>query len=270
MRFRALGAASAVSAITAGVVVAGRGTLVSPPIRHPASLPHWWQSVGPLMGVFSMLRLAVIASGAYCVLLLGLVSAADLVAGEQGPRLVARTHLLGVRRALTLALGASAAGALVAGCASAGSRAPLVPRPVLTYVSPVSPATGPSSLGAGGLSAGGPKPRVSAGPLTRQRHSVVARPKSSSGARARPAKPSLGVASPSHAEAVWSVRPGDNLWSIASTTLERRLGRAASDQEVDTYWQAVIEVNRQRLPVPSDPSLLFAGDLIELPPSAAT
>ena len=145
MRLRALGAASAVSAITAGVVVAGSGTLVSPPIRHPASLPHWWQSVGPLMGVFSILRLAVIASGAYSVLLLGLIAAAGPVAGEQGPRLVARTHLLGARRALTLALGASAAGALVAGCASAGSRAPLVPRPVLTYVGPVSPASGPSS-----------------------------------------------------------------------------------------------------------------------------
>jgi hypothetical protein len=64
------------------------------------------------------------------------------------------------------------------------------------------------------------------------------------------------------------VEPGDNLWSIASTTLESRLGRAASDQEIVAYWQAVIEVNRRRLPVPSDPSLLFAGDLIQLPPIA--
>jgi hypothetical protein len=247
MSLRALGTATALCTITAVVAIAGRGTLVAPPIGHPATLLLWWRSVGPLVGVFSLVRVAVIASGAYCVLLLGLVAAAGLMAGEQGSRLVARTHLWGVRRALTLALGASTAGVLFAGCASTGGRATPTPRPVLTYVGASSPASAPSSHRG---SASDPQ--------------TVARPRTIP--RERPAAHRPAVALPSLPDAVWTVQPGDNLWSIASMTLESRLGRAASDQEIGAYWQAVIEINLQRLPVPSDPGLLFAGDVIELPP----
>jgi hypothetical protein len=35
--------------------------------------------------------------------------------------------------------------------------------------------------------------------------------------------------------------------------------------DVAAYWIRVMAANRDRLPVPADPSLLFPGDLILLP-----
>ena len=64
----------------------------------------------------------------------------------------------------------------------------------------------------------------------------------------------------------WIVRPGDNLWFIAEQTLAAGWDRSPSDRQVAGYWMSVIATNRSRLPDPSDPSLLFAGDIIVLPP----
>jgi hypothetical protein len=64
----------------------------------------------------------------------------------------------------------------------------------------------------------------------------------------------------------WIVRPGDNLWSIAEQTLAAAWDDSPGDRQVAGYWMTVIAVNRSRLPEPSDPSLLFAGDVILLPP----
>jgi hypothetical protein len=61
------------------------------------------------------------------------------------------------------------------------------------------------------------------------------------------------------------VRPGDNLWFIAERTLAASWGRSPTDRQVGGYWLTVIAANRSRLPDPSDPSLLFAGDIILLP-----
>jgi nucleoid-associated protein YgaU len=61
------------------------------------------------------------------------------------------------------------------------------------------------------------------------------------------------------------VRPGDNLWFIAEQTLAAAWGRSPTDRQVGGYWLRVITANRSRLPVPSDPSLLFPGDVILLP-----
>ena len=42
-----------------------------------------------------------------------------------------------------------------------------------------------------------------------------------------------------------------------------------SDRQVSGYWLSVIAANRSRLPDPVDPSLLFPGDVILLPPPPA-
>jgi nucleoid-associated protein YgaU len=67
----------------------------------------------------------------------------------------------------------------------------------------------------------------------------------------------------------WVVRPGDNLWSIAARALGASWGRPPDVREVGPYWWRVVEVNRPRLPNPSDPNLLFAGDQVTLPPPPA-
>ena len=63
----------------------------------------------------------------------------------------------------------------------------------------------------------------------------------------------------------WTVRPGDNLWSIAASTLRSFLDRDPTDREISTYWMRVIELNRATLPIPSDPDLIFAGSQVRLP-----
>jgi nucleoid-associated protein YgaU len=68
------------------------------------------------------------------------------------------------------------------------------------------------------------------------------------------------------AGAAWTVRPGDNLWSISESVLQDRLGRRPSEAETASYWLRMIAVNRPRLPDPQNPGLIFAGESIVLPP----
>jgi hypothetical protein len=69
---------------------------------------------------------------------------------------------------------------------------------------------------------------------------------------------------------VWLVRPGDNLWSIATDILAAAWGRPPDVREVAPYWWRVVEINRPYLPNPADPSLLFPGDRVTIPPAPAT
>ncbi len=62
------------------------------------------------------------------------------------------------------------------------------------------------------------------------------------------------------------MQPGDSLWSIAEANLRTADGSAPSDDHVAEYWSRLIAANRPSLPYPDDPSLIFPGDTILLPP----
>lgn len=66
--------------------------------------------------------------------------------------------------------------------------------------------------------------------------------------------------------ATHTVERGEHLWQIAEDHLESALEREASDREIDPYWRAVIDDNRTTLADPDDPSLILAGQVIDLPP----
>jgi hypothetical protein len=69
-------------------------------------------------------------------------------------------------------------------------------------------------------------------------------------------------------EATHTVTAGEHLWSIAAATVAARAGRtveALSPAEIAPYWRLVVERNRDRLRS-GNPSLLYAGEVIELPP----
>jgi hypothetical protein len=125
---------------------------------------------------------------------------------------------------------------------------------------PERPATG------GTAGAGMPSAPVDAG-TTRPSDTGASTPAARTAGRSAPTPLAIGASgdgagSPSE----WMVRPGDNLWFIAEQTLVAAWDRSPSDRQVAGYWMSVIAVNRSRLPDPSDPSLLFAGDMIVLPP----
>jgi nucleoid-associated protein YgaU len=65
------------------------------------------------------------------------------------------------------------------------------------------------------------------------------------------------------------VAPGDNLWRIAASVLERSSGQPPSPSAVIPYWRSLIEANRSRLRDPADPGLIFAGQVLALPDTPA-
>ncbi len=67
----------------------------------------------------------------------------------------------------------------------------------------------------------------------------------------------------------WEIRPGDHLWHVARATLDRRFGSPPPDDSVAAYLDVLIEANRDRLIVPDNPDLVFAGQAIALPPTPA-
>lgn len=62
------------------------------------------------------------------------------------------------------------------------------------------------------------------------------------------------------------VRRGDNLWVLAERHLEATTGGPASEAEVREHWATVIELNRDRLADPTNPSRIYAGQRIQMPP----
>jgi LysM domain len=96
----------------------------------------------------------------------------------------------------------------------------------------------------------------------------LASPSPSSAARPagerRPQRPTLPQ-SRSRPVRWWTVRPGDNLWSIAEATLAEAWGRIPPERVLARYWWQVVQANRPFLPNPADPNLLFPGDRVAIP-----
>lgn len=61
------------------------------------------------------------------------------------------------------------------------------------------------------------------------------------------------------------VQRGDSFWSIAEAYLQH-LGASPTDREVVRYWERLVAVNVGRLADPANPDLLYAGQVLELPP----
>jgi nucleoid-associated protein YgaU len=64
---------------------------------------------------------------------------------------------------------------------------------------------------------------------------------------------------------VWTIRPGDHLWGLATDAL-REHGREPSDREVADYVAVVVEQNRDALVVPGHPDLVLPGQVFVRPP----
>jgi hypothetical protein len=79
------------------------------------------------------------------------------------------------------------------------------------------------------------------------------------GQRARPANPPERAVIP-RVSRRYTVRPGDNLWSISRAAL----GGTAGDAEVAPYWHALIAANRSGLRS-GDPNLIYPGEVLGLP-----
>ncbi len=76
-------------------------------------------------------------------------------------------------------------------------------------------------------------------------------------------------AAPADPATTWTIRPGDHLWRVARSTLAARSTPSPTDAEVLGYLHDLIDANRSRLVVPTDPDLVFPGQVFVLPPVPA-
>ena len=92
---------------------------------------------------------------------------------------------------------------------------------------------------------------------------------------AAPIPPPVRQATPPAADAagcgtnLYTVQPGDNMWSIAAACLAAREGEAPSADRVAEVWRQVIDLNRGRI-ISGDPGLIFPGEQLLLPPPGGT
>ena len=63
------------------------------------------------------------------------------------------------------------------------------------------------------------------------------------------------------------VARGENFWTIAQDTLSSSLRRDPTEKEVTAYWRMLVDANQRTLRKTNNPDLLFAGQVIELPPT---
>jgi nucleoid-associated protein YgaU len=61
------------------------------------------------------------------------------------------------------------------------------------------------------------------------------------------------------------VAPGDSFWSLA----EAHVAPGARPSALTAYWRRFVEANRSRLVDPANPDLLYAGQVLTLPPADA-
>ncbi len=246
------------------VFTQGRTYLAPPSAGDPASWAGWYEKVGPLVAVFSLSRLVLLAAlGLWTLAAFGLAASGLGRTGRLLATAAARTlsavRLPGSTTMVSLAVGLSVSAAALSACSTTNKSTLTASQvPVLFNPSkePATTTTQPARRAPRGLESLR-QPTVSAP----TRALALAKPS------APPPVPPAGhvSAGPPAAGGLWVVRPGDDLWSIAADTLRLRLGREPDRQEVATYWLQVIAANRSRLPHPDDPSLLYAGDVIILP-----
>lgn len=108
-------------------------------------------------------------------------------------------------------------------------------------------------------------------PAPPRRESLAAAPVRQPVEADAPAASSAGARRARHdvgAPATWVVRPGDDLWAIAATTLQRRIGHQPTDAEIDAYFLDLVEANEARLVAPGVPDLIYPGQVFVLPEAA--
>jgi hypothetical protein len=204
------------------------------------SIVRWWTARDPLDAAAGVGRSIAVLGLAYVVVVTSLHMGAVLTRGRRlgrvatvlGPR-----FLVGIAASVTLAAPAASA---ADGQSSSAATMEVVdgPHTALPWASASAPTTTPPT----------------ATPTT----VVVLNP-------TQPAQPAPAPPPPTEANRGVVVAKGDSMWTIARDELAARLGRTPTVAEIDPYWRALIEANRDRLVDRADPSLIYSGQTFVLP-----
>lgn len=234
--------------------LAGR-PLGTPPVRSWVDASRWYELVGPAVAVVAVVRVAAIVVALWLLVAaaLQLVATvlprpsvrllADLIAPRSLQRLV--HGLAGL--SLTAGLAVPAPGAGILGEPRGGVA-------VLRLIEDPPPGAGTATMRVvadPSMSVAPAAPAATPAPL-----GTVATP---SADRSEP--PPGTVTTPD----VVVVESGDSLWSIAEEALVDAGDAVPSDAVVERYWRRLIEANLSTLVEPTNPDLIYAGQVITLP-----
>ena len=65
--------------------------------------------------------------------------------------------------------------------------------------------------------------------------------------------------------ATWVVGLGQSMWSIAAAVEAQRSGATPTVAQISPLWAQLIAANRDRLPIPDNPNLIFPGTILTVP-----
>jgi nucleoid-associated protein YgaU len=204
---------------------AGRGRLAPPPLTSAHDLSAWVGNRSTAEVVMAVIRLAARCSAWYLLVGVVLSLTARLVGWGAAVRVADLFSPGPIRRALAAATVGVSATAFLA------------------------PAAGASPSG----------PRAT-GVVTMHRL-----PDDGAAPTSGTAPPPAPPADMPPAADTWTIAPGENLWFVARDTLADAWGRSPTATEVTSYWKTLIDQNRDRLPDPGNPDLVFTGTVLELP-----
>lgn len=287
------------TAALAAATVSGRSGIGGLPLGNPGRLLEWWTRVGPIAGSFAILRAFTIIGSAYWLVLSVIACSAHLICTTSYHRSRLRA-LYVIRRLPGFGLCARVAGTALAGAvlltATAARAGADPPRggpaqhpapPRLVPLVPMASSTSPTTSMTNAIPSTVPPTTPATRPAEPVTEPVTAPTNPTPPAVSSPSTPSTPAGpsptasppavrtgtkpkGPPTADAVPGirvriVRPGDDLWSIAADVVGGQLGRPASDREIAGYWLRLIATNRDLLPFPDEPGLIFPGEAITLP-----
>ena len=238
--------------------------LPAPPLTAPAQWTGWLRANSAATVVFSLLRLGGVGVGAWLSFSVAVVA---LGSGWRRARIVMRVVPGPLLAAASVMIGASLTGCARGSSPTAGSSArqtggppptvtiaalPTSPAPPPTVTLPARPARPAPPSGPPPAPVGAPPPPAPVG---------ASPPPTPVGTPAPPGLPHPAPPPPSVAQSrVWTVAPGQSLWSIAASVVARAGGDPADLRQVGPYWERLLRVN----PRPN-PDLIRPGEVLSLP-----
>lgn len=248
-----------VATLVAALTALGGDKLAAPPLTHPRELSSWASSLGIAAAVLSIARLVALAAGWYVALTTLLHLVAALVHVPVLSYAAKLVTLPPIRRTLMTIAGLGLTAAAPA-FATPSARRPPPPAASVSADVAARPGTLMRRLS---TSPGAVMHRLENGDGTATLR--VLRPEEPDTATLRVVPPATVTPPHSVTTGVWTVKAGDDFWHIATSTLAQRWKRAPSAAETDPYWRQLIDSNRARLTDPSNPDLLFPGQVLSVP-----
>lgn len=248
-----------VTTLVAALTALGADKLAAPPLTHPDELYSWASSLGIAAAALSIARLVALAAGWYFALTTLLHLVAALVHVPVLSYAAKLVTLPPIRRTLMTIAGLGLTAAAPAYATPSARRPP----PRAASISADVAAQPGALMRRLSTSPGAVMHRLENGDGTATLRVLLPEEPDSATLHVVPSAP----VRPPHpvTTGVWTVQAGDDFWHIATSTLTQRWKRAPSAAETDPYWRQLIDSNRALLADPSNPDLLFPGQVLSVP-----